>query len=665
VGPPAPDSPSQIPLGAVRLGRVLAAGALALAALGTLGWALGIEQLVSLSSRTGWLKPTSALGACLLSLALLLTFRERARSATARALALAATLLGALSLADHAGDLGLLRALYPERPGWPREASWAGSVSLCALGMALLLCHARARAAFVASQWLAAGVAWSALLGALGYAYGGAGLFSVAGFAPLSLQNALMLLALAVALLLVEPQRGLLAPLASTAHAARLTRRALWWAVILPALLGFVQQLGQSAGLYSPQFGLTLHVALSTAGAAALLSWMARRLVAAERRGREVSRELADSESRYQALVHASPVGTFETDAFGACTFVSQRWCEIAGLSQRAALGGGWADALHPDDRTRVYALWGESARSGAPFVAEYRMRRPDGGVTWVLGQATRTVDEDGRTRAYVGTITDISERKRLDALRAEAILLEAQNARIAAESKLKSDFLANMSHELRTPLNAILGFAEILTDQKELRHSPQFDEFMGYVLSSGRHLLGLINNVLDLAKIEAGKLDLQLERADPRVLVAEVTSIMAPEAGARGVELRVEADDGQAVQLDAARFKQVLYNFLSNALKFSPAGGVVFVRLAQAGGRLRLEVEDAGPGIAPRDQARLFQEFQQLDGGLQKRHQGTGLGLALTKRLVEAMGGSVGLVSAPGKGSVFFAELPLVAPAP
>jgi signal transduction histidine kinase len=118
-------------------------------------------------------------------------------------------------------------------------------------------------------------------------------------------------------------------------------------------------------------------------------------------------------------------------------------------------------------------------------------------------------------------------------------------------------------------------------------------------------------------------------------------------------------------VQLDAARFKQVLYNFLSNALKFSPAGGVVFVRLAQAGGRLRLEVEDAGPGIAPRDQARLFQEFQQLDGGLQKRHQGTGLGLALTKRLVEAMGGSVGLVSAPGKGSVFFAELPLVAPAP
>jgi PAS domain S-box-containing protein len=663
VGPPASDSQSMARDGAVRLGRVLARCALVLAVLGVLGWALGIEPLVSLSPRTGWFKLTSALGACLLSLALLHTFRQRARSSAGRALGLAATLLGALSLLDEAAEPSLLRALYAARSGWPHEASWAGSVSLCALGVALLSCHARSRAAFITSQVLAAGVAWSALLGTLGYAYGGAGLFSVAGFAPLSLQNALILLSLAVAVLLVEPQRGLLAPLASPTHAARLTRRALWWAVILPAVLGFVQQCGQSEGLYSPGFGLTLHVALSTAGAAALLSWMARRLVAAERRGREVSRELADSESRYQALVHASPVGTFETDAFGACTFVSQRWCEIAGVSQREALGGGWAEGLHPDDRARVYRLWGDSTRTGAPFVAEYRMRRPDGGVTWVLGQATRTIDEAGRTRAYVGTITDISERRRLDALRAEAILLEAQNARIAAESKLKSDFLANMSHELRTPLNAILGFAEILTDQKELRHSPQFDEFMGYVLSSGRHLLGLINNVLDLAKIEAGKLDLQLEPADPRALVAEVTSIMAPEATARGVELRIAAVEGPEVQLDPARFKQVLYNFLSNALKFSPAGGAVTVRLAHAGARLRLEVEDRGPGIAPADQARLFHEFQQLDGGLQKRHQGTGLGLALTKRLVEAMGGSVGVVSAPGEGSLFFAELPFVAP--
>ncbi|MBA3540773.1 MAG: response regulator [Deltaproteobacteria bacterium] len=245
--------------------------------------------------------------------------------------------------------------------------------------------------------------------------------------------------------------------------------------------------------------------------------------------------------------------------------------------------------------------------------------------------------------------------------LNRRSVELELQNQRIHEASRLKSEFLANMSHELRTPLNAIIGFAELLHDGAVDPASPMHHEFLGDILASGRHLLQLVNDVLDLSKVEAGKLAFRPEPVDLGRVVDELVAILRTQAAAKRIRIHIEigATLGDIV-LDPARLKQVAYNFLSNALKFTSEGGTVTLQiLAEDAERLRIVVIDPGIGIAAHDLGKLFVEFQQLEAGTAKRHQGTGLGLALTRRLVEAQGGFVGVDSTLGAGSTFYAVLP------
>ena len=261
----------------------------------------------------------------------------------------------------------------------------------------------------------------------------------------------------------------------------------------------------------------------------------------------------------------------------------------------------------------------------------------------------------------------EIAERKVLEEeLRAKNRELEEQSRRVQEATRLKSEFLANMSHELRTPLNAIIGFAELMHDGKVGPVSPLHKECLDDILTSSRHLLQLINDVLDLSKVEAGKMEFRPERVDLARLVAEVRDILRGLAAQKRIQLAVDVspDIGEVV-LDAGKLKQVLYNFLSNALKFTPEGGHVALR-ARAEGALyfRLEVEDDGIGIRDEDRGRLFAEFQQLDASAAKEYAGTGLGLALTRRIVEAQHGRVGVTSVHGKGSTFYAVLPRISDA-
>ncbi|HEY4241322.1 MAG TPA: response regulator [Kofleriaceae bacterium] len=237
---------------------------------------------------------------------------------------------------------------------------------------------------------------------------------------------------------------------------------------------------------------------------------------------------------------------------------------------------------------------------------------------------------------------------------------LEQKADELTRASTYKSQFLANMSHELRTPLNAILGFAELLHDGAVAHDAPEHDEFLGDILTSGRHLLQLINDVLDLSKIEAGKLELEPERIQLSRIVAEVTSILRTTAAAARIQIETQLDpEVDELVLDPARLKQVLYNYISNAIKFSPERATVVVRArAEGSDRVRIEVEDVGIGIAPEELPRLFGEFSQLAGDGRKRG-GTGLGLALTKSIVEMQGGTVGVRSVVGQGSTFHAILP------
>ncbi|NIA55527.1 response regulator [Massilia sp. TW-1] len=237
-----------------------------------------------------------------------------------------------------------------------------------------------------------------------------------------------------------------------------------------------------------------------------------------------------------------------------------------------------------------------------------------------------------------------------------ELAIEEARNA-----NQAKSAFLSSMSHELRTPLNAILGFAQILASNDMPTTPEQKQEFAGHILKSGRHLLTLINEILDLAKVEAGAVSLSMEPVPLADVLAECRGMIAPLAATRGVRVLFPEAPTARVQADRTRLKQVLLNLLSNAVKYNRDGGAVVVDCAQpAPQRLRLSVQDTGMGLSPEQVAGLFQPFNRLgqEAGTQE---GTGIGLVVTRRLVELMGGEIGVTSSPGVGSVFWIELACV----
>jgi len=373
--------------------------------------------------------------------------------------------------------------------------------------------------------------------------------------------------------------------------------------------------------------------------------------------------KIEEQNARFARLLGAGIIGIIVTDHTGNFLEANDAFLEMVGFT-RAELRAGRmhsTDLTPPEWLPLVQEAGRQVAGSGIARPFEKEFFRKDGGRVPVL---VAIAGLDATTS--ISVVLDISERKRMELMRHEAFALEEQNRRIQEANRLKSEFLANMSHELRTPLNAILGFGELLYDGVVPTDSPQHREFLGDIVKSGRHLLQLINDVLDLAKVEAGKVEFRPEPVDLQQVVGEVIAILRAIALAKNirVDATVDAALKEGIFLDPGRLKQILYNYISNALKFTPAGGAVTVRARPVGETdFALEVEDTGPGIAPEDIDRLFVEFQQLDTGTAKQHGGTGLGLALTRRLAEAQGGSVGVRSVPGNGSVFHAILPRRAP--
>jgi signal transduction histidine kinase len=238
---------------------------------------------------------------------------------------------------------------------------------------------------------------------------------------------------------------------------------------------------------------------------------------------------------------------------------------------------------------------------------------------------------------------------------------IEEKSAQLEVANKHKSEFLANMSHELRTPLNAIIGFSEVLSERMFGEVNDKQADYLKDIHESGRHLLSLINDILDLSKIEAGRMDLELSRFHLPSALSNAVTLVRERAQRHGIELSVDVDDRLgAFQADERKFKQIMLNLLSNAVKFTPDGGRVSVLAKKDTTCVEIAVRDTGIGIAAEDHSAVFEEFKQVGRDYTKKAEGTGLGLALTKRFVELHGGSIRLESAPGKGSTFTVSLPI-----
>jgi len=266
-----------------------------------------------------------------------------------------------------------------------------------------------------------------------------------------------------------------------------------------------------------------------------------------------------------------------------------------------------------------------------------------------------------GRDSIFIH-ITDITAKKRIEAELKRSQELEEKNKLEQERSRIKNEFLTNLSHELRTPLNAILGFSELLHDERLGTLNDEQKDALHKVLLSGKNLLQIISDLLDIANIEFSRLTFNPEHIHLQELTDEVISNFASLIAEKQIHLTFQKDKTlNTAYLDASRFKQVIYNYLSNALKFAPPQGKVQIRLLpETENMFRLEVEDNGPLIKEEDLKELFIEFQQLDSSTTKKHSGIGLGLSITKHLVEAQGGKVGVTSTREKGNTFYAILPL-----
>jgi PAS domain S-box-containing protein len=391
----------------------------------------------------------------------------------------------------------------------------------------------------------------------------------------------------------------------------------------------------------------------------------------------ERTEQLRIARDKYKTLFDTVPVGIFQCTIDGTFTSINPTGAQILGYSMPEEVEGKLtASRLYhnPADQARLEAAF---AQSDQPVVEDYllQLKRRDDTPFWAEVSCRLLIDEAGEPTVMEGVMRDVTERiilqrqiqehaEHLERLARELEVknkeLLIQNERVLEANRLKSQFLANMSHELRTPMNAIIGFTELVLEDARVALSTRQQDNLRKVSKNSNQLLNLINDILDLSKIEAGRMDVVPERVDLGEVVEAAWTTVQPLLKGKEVEVETELDASvPSLFTDKHKLRQVLVNLLSNAIKFTPSGSVRLV--ARSGdGRLELLVVDTGMGIAQEDKEIIFDEFRQIDGTSTREVGGTGLGLAITKKLVELLGGTIKVESEVGKGSTFIVEVPV-----
>jgi len=367
---------------------------------------------------------------------------------------------------------------------------------------------------------------------------------------------------------------------------------------------------------------------------------------------KKAEKALRENESKFRKLAALLPVGIYQVDSNGNPTYINESLQLIIGADMTSILSGKWTEQIHPSDRDNVRSTWRAVEKSQKPFSLEYRFKRMDGTDVFVLEQAQPLFDHLGEYKGYLGTIIDITEQKKTQQLIHEKSLAERS-------LRFRSSFLASMSHEIRTPLNGIMGLSEVLLDT-DLSNEQRSK--VGNILKASKDLREIVNDVLDLSKLEAGKVEVQNEDFALTELVNMVAERFGPEAELKNLKLEVKDTSGNLeIHSDRRRITQVLSNLVRNAIKFTKVGSVTIQVRPSDDGFIMLEVMDTGMGIPKADLQNLFKDFSQLAHTTAQDLEGTGLGLSICRKLVELMGGEIGVSSEVEKGSRFWFKVPLV----
>ena len=379
---------------------------------------------------------------------------------------------------------------------------------------------------------------------------------------------------------------------------------------------------------------------------------------------------IRESAERFRTLADNIPQLAWMADGKGSIFWYNQRWFDYTGSTLEEMRGSGWQKLHHPDHVAGVVERFNMSVEAGEPWEDTFPLRGKDGNYRWFLTRAIPIRNDNGKLTRWFGTNTDVTEQRQVEeALReSEDHLLKAkQDADMAREqaeaaNTAKSQFLANMSHELRTPLNAVIMYSELLQEEAEDKGVREFIPDLDKIRAGGKHLLALVNGVLDLSKIEAGKMELFLETFDVEPMVRDVAATVQPliQKNENQLELNFAPDLG-AMYADVTKVRQVLFNLLSNSSKFTEHGTIRLEAHSEdeAGVPMTIfRVTDTGIGMTQEQLDKLFQPFTQADASTTRKYGGTGLGLAISRRFCQMMGGDITATSEPGKGSTFTVRL-------
>jgi PAS domain S-box-containing protein len=626
------------------------------AASALLGWLVDDEGLKRLSPTFVAMNPATAVCLLVAGAALILI---RLSPILSRALA---ALVAAVAAAKLIGlgfgvSTGVDQILFPNSlsagAGLPSRMAPNTAIAVGLLGLALLGGSARSRKGVLFSQVAAALAAAIALFALLGYLLGMATLYGLGRFIPMAVHTAVAILVLAVGTVAARSDMGLMVILRDKGPAGVLARTALPLAILVPVGVGLLRLAGQRAGLYGTETGIALQVLGNVFVTFFLLLGSIYALWRSDCLRREKEEALARSEQQYRLAEDVGQVGHWRMALPSRTLEWSHKIFDIVGRAPAEGVPDAAAvlALYHPRDRDRAREAVVQALRTGEGWSFVIRLVRPDGTIRHVRSHGMTEPDDDGGVAALFGVFADVTD------------LEEARRAAEAATAA-KATFLANMSHEVRTPLNSIIGFTDLLLDDPTLGERKRHQ--LGIVQKSGNLLMTIVDDILNLSKLEAGKLELHPEPFAVEALIDNSTSIIRAIAEAKGLQLTTWIDPQAAPYHlgDEGRLRQVLLNLLNNALKFTAAGSIkVEVQrvLATASvDRLRFSVTDTGPGIAIEKQHRLFKQFSQTDASVSREYGGTGLGLAISKSLIDLMGGHIGAFSTEGVGSTFWFEIDL-----
>lgn len=362
---------------------------------------------------------------------------------------------------------------------------------------------------------------------------------------------------------------------------------------------------------------------------------------------------LKESELRFRTLAESSPVGIFTTDGHGLINYVNPRWCEISKLSFDEALGNGWLKATHYEDQDHLALSWRQTLLSGDSISAEYRFVHPDGSVAWVIEHAIPQRDESGQISGYIGTITDITDRKKMEM---DLILAKEK----AEESdNLKTVFLQNISHEIRTPLNSIVGFSRLISETGITYHEKE--RYAELINQSSDQLTAIISDIIQISTIEAGQSKIQKKKFNVNSICEHVYSRFDAVARMKNLSLSYTlglAEDESWIISDEDKLLQTMNNLVGNAIKFTKLGGVSFGYQKDMD-KFVFFVIDTGIGIDPEIHDVIFKRFRQVENSTTRSFGGLGLGLAICKSNIELLGGKIWVESRIGKGARFFFTIP------